>query len=69
LGKAELQWNAISASPARYRGEVNAPLAVDSWLQWFWDGSDLSDLSDPSASAFFGTFRGQDRIISWREVN
>jgi MSHA biogenesis protein MshQ len=45
---------------------VNAPLAVDSWLQWFWNGSTLSD---PSASAFFGTFRGQDRIISWREVN
>jgi len=66
LGKAELQWNALSASPLRYRGEVNAPLAVEPWLQWFWNGSTLSD---PRASASFGTFRGQDRIISWREVN
>lgn len=64
-GKIDLKWQSLPASPSRYRGEVTAPLAVEPWLQWFWDGTNLSD---PKASAFFGTYRGQDRIIAWREV-
>jgi MSHA biogenesis protein MshQ len=53
-----------------YRGQVTAPLQVDNWLQWYWNWDDASPtvLYDPRASAFFGRYRGHDRIIYWREV-
>ena len=65
-GKIDLKWQSLPAATSRYRVEVTAPLAVEPWLQWFWDGT--TNLSAPKASAFFGTYRGQDRIIAWREV-
>ncbi|RCW66569.1 MSHA biogenesis protein MshQ [Marinobacter nauticus] len=40
--------------------------AIPIWLQGFWDDSDT--LENPSALATFGVFRGNDRIIYWREV-
>ncbi|GIU08191.1 hypothetical protein TUM4261_14490 [Shewanella sp. c952] len=49
-------------------GEVGLQLHVDKWLQWYWN-FDSAALEDPRASAFFGTYRGHDRIIYWREVN
>lgn len=38
------------------------------WLRWDWnqDGSD-TDTSLPNANFGFGTYRGNDRIIYWRE--
>lgn len=52
-------------------GEVPFKLHVDSWLKWYWnyDGDKPNALYDPRASAFFGTYRGHDRVIQWREVN
>ncbi|QQX79713.1 beta-glucosidase [Shewanella sp. KX20019] len=49
-------------------GEVGLQLHVDKWLQWYWN-FDSAALEDPRATAFFGTYRGHDRIIYWREVN
>jgi MSHA biogenesis protein MshQ len=37
------------------------------WLQFDWQG-DGTDLSNPTAVATFGQYRGNDRIIHWREV-
>jgi len=38
-----------------------------SWLQYDWDNDSVYD-DAPSTIATFGLFRGNDRIISWREV-
>ncbi|MEI6859780.1 MAG: DUF6701 domain-containing protein, partial [Shewanella sp.] len=64
-------WQSEIASPTRYRGQVTAPLIVPDWLQWNWNwnGDSNGSLSDPRASAFFGVYRGHDKVISWREVN
>ncbi|WP_220761995.1 MULTISPECIES: DUF6701 domain-containing protein [unclassified Shewanella] len=50
-------------------GEVGLQQHVDKWLQWYWSFDSSSDLQDPRATAYFGTYRGHDRIIYWREVN
>lgn len=40
---------------------------VDPWLEFDWDGDGSND-DDPTATVSFGSFRGHDRIIYWREV-
>ncbi|RTR40474.1 hypothetical protein EKG38_00700 [Shewanella canadensis] len=69
VGRFELLWQSLVATPNRYRGQVTAPLVVPAWLQWYWNWNSDGALSDPRASAFFGTYRGHDRVIQWREVN
>ena len=44
-------------------------LPVDTWLQYEWDGIVPHDYDEnPSARANFGIYRGNDRIINWREI-
>nr|WP_237732732.1 DUF6701 domain-containing protein [Shewanella schlegeliana] len=50
-------------------GEVGLQQHVDRWLQWYWNYDSNSGLQDPRSTAYFGTYRGHDRIIYWREVN
>ncbi|WP_237162545.1 DUF6701 domain-containing protein [Shewanella halifaxensis] len=50
-------------------GEVGLQQHVDKWLQWYWAYDSAAGLQDPRATAYFGTYRGHDRIIYWREVN
>jgi len=52
-------------------GEVRLKQHVEPWLKWYWnfDGDKANDLYDPRASAFFGTYRGHDKVIYWHEVN
>nr|WP_220778914.1 DUF6701 domain-containing protein [Shewanella sairae] len=50
-------------------GEVGLQQHVDKWLKWYWNFDSTSGLQDPRATANFGTYRGHDRIIYWREVN
>ncbi|WP_219930421.1 DUF6701 domain-containing protein [Shewanella sp. BC20] len=71
VGQFDLLWRAITSSGNLYRGQVTAPLDVPTWLEWYWNWNGVSptSLSDPRASAFFGRYRGHDRIIYWREVN
>ena len=68
-GRFELLWQSLVATPNSYRGKVTAPLVVPQWLQWYWNWDNDGALSNPRASAFFGTYRGNDKVIYWREVN
>ncbi len=67
-GQLTLLWQNTGSDA--YRGQVTAPLQVDDWLKWYWNWDDTSPsvLYPPRASAFFGRYRGHDRIIYWREV-
>ncbi|WP_297896292.1 DUF6701 domain-containing protein [Shewanella sp.] len=71
MGQFDLLWRAVTTSGELYRGQVTAPLDVPAWLEWYWNwnGVTPTTLSDPRASAYFGRYRGHDRIIYWREVN
>ncbi|WP_258405963.1 DUF6701 domain-containing protein [Shewanella acanthi] len=70
-GELTLLWRTNATSGTLYRGQVTAPLDVPEWLEWYWNwtGTEPIQLFDPRASAFFGRYRGHDRIIYWREVN
>ena len=70
-GQFDLLWRAITTSGALYRGQVTAPLDVPSWLEWYWNWNDITPTItvEPRASAYFGRYRGHDRIIYWREVD
>lgn len=71
VGQFELLWQAVTSSGAPYRGQVTAPLDVPTWLEWYWNWNGVSPsvLTEPRASAYFGRYRGHDKIIYWREVN
>ncbi|MGI2179507.1 DUF6701 domain-containing protein [Shewanella frigidimarina] len=68
-GQLPLLWQ--NTGSAAYRGQVTAPLQVEDWLKWYWnwDQASPTQLYDPRASAYFGRYRGHDKIIYWREVS
>ncbi|MGL4936292.1 DUF6701 domain-containing protein, partial [Shewanella sp.] len=68
-GQFDLLWRALASGAAPYRGQVTAPLDVPAWLEWYWNwnGNQPAQLAEPRASAFFGRYRGHDKIIYWRE--
>ncbi|MBB1438683.1 MSHA biogenesis protein MshQ [Shewanella sp. SG41-4] len=68
-GQLPLLWQ--NTGSAAYRGQVTAPLKVENWLKWYWNWDQVSptQLYDPRASAYFGRYRGHDKIIYWREVS
>lgn len=70
-GQFELLWQAVTTSGLPYRGQVTAPLDVQPWLEWYWNWNGVSPtaVTEPRASAYFGRYRGHDKIIYWREVN
>lgn len=70
-GQFELLWQAVTTSGLPYRGQVTAPLDVPTWLEWYWNWNGVSptEVTEPRASAYFGRYRGHDKIIYWREVN
>jgi MSHA biogenesis protein MshQ len=58
-------------APRPERGDVNIEFSVPIWLKYDWPTSGSGDKTfndNPKAIATFGIFRGNDRIISWREV-
>ena len=64
----------LPAAGTGNRGEVEVIYSIYDWLKYDWnnidEGSDgLIYDDDPSATATFGIFRGNDRIIYQREVN
>lgn len=70
-GHFQLIWQASTNSgAAAYRGKVTAPVEVAPWLQWYWNwqGTEANLLANPRASAFFGQYRGHDKVIFHREI-
>ncbi|MCL1078251.1 hypothetical protein D5R81_10085 [Parashewanella spongiae] len=63
-GAGRLLWQSDGVNP--YRGKITSPLIVPDYLQWYWDAT--PNYANPSASVYFGRFRGHDKIIYWREV-
>jgi MSHA biogenesis protein MshQ len=68
-GQLPLLWQ--NTGSVAYRGQVTAPLQVEDWLKWYWNWDQVSptQLYEPRASAYFGRYRGHDKIIYWREVS
>lgn len=67
-GKFDLMWQSLG-NP-QYKGKITAPLKVPEWLKFYWQWpSQVEDNQNPRASAYFGSYRGNDRIIYWRELN
>ena len=65
----------LSIDPSGERGNDVLEWNVPVWLQGFWgrepvDSGDPAqdELQNPRATATFGVYRGNDRIIYWREV-
>ena len=58
----------LTAPGAGNTGEVGVVYSTFDWLRFDWGNTGSYD-QDPSAIATFGLYRGNDRIISWREVN
>lgn len=61
-GKASLQIPASNLS-----GTLQLELDVPAWLRFDWDNNAGSADTNPRANAIFGRYRGNDRIINWRE--
>lgn len=63
--------NQDSSTVGEYRVELqpvsDSTITWDDYLQYDWNG-DESGIGNPSALISFGQFRGNDRIIHWREV-
>jgi MSHA biogenesis protein MshQ len=62
----------LAAPGAGNVGTINVEYEVYDWLtyDWDWNGVDAKDFDEnPTAVATFGLFRGNDRIIYWREVS
>jgi MSHA biogenesis protein MshQ len=58
-------------APTPNQGDVNIRFSVPTWLKYDWPISGTGDKTfddNPKAVATFGVFRGNDRIISWREI-
>ncbi len=70
-GTIQAGMNQIYFTVPNATGVVPLKQHVEPWLKWFWnyDASNVNGLYDPRASAFFGTYRGHDKVIYWREVN
>jgi len=49
--------------------DIGVNLSTLPWLQYDWDGNGAHDNNPPTARATFGSYRGDDRIIYWREKN
>lgn len=57
----------LLAPGANFTGDIGISLISSTWLQFDWDGDGTHD-NDPNGVASFGLYRGDDRIIYWREV-
>ena len=57
----------LQATGAGNQGEVGVLYDAYDWLKYDWDNDGTFD-DNPSAVATFGIYRGNDRIIHWREV-
>ncbi|MGK0249340.1 MAG: hypothetical protein ACI910_002082 [Oleispira sp.] len=63
----ETQSIELKAPGAEHEGQIGVLYDTHEWLEYDWDNDGAHD-NDPSAIATFGVFRGNDRIIYWREI-
>ncbi len=57
----------LLAPDANNTGDIGITLISPTWLKYDWDGDGNHD-NDPTGVASFGLYRGDDRVIYWREV-
>ncbi|MFT7137680.1 MAG: MSHA biogenesis protein MshQ [Sulfitobacter sp.] len=65
LGKT--QDIALEAPGSGNQGAIGVSYDAYNWLEYDWDSDGAHD-DNPSALATFGIFRGDDRVIYWREI-
>lgn len=58
----------LTAPGAGNTGQIGVSYDIFDWLKYDWNNDGVYD-NNPEAVATFGIFRGNDRIISWREVS
>ena len=58
----------LEATGSGNQGQIGVSYDSYNWLKFDWDNNGLHD-NNPNATATFGVYRGNDRIISWREVH
>lgn len=58
----------LKAPGAENQGQIDVSYDIYDWLKYDWDNDGAFD-DNPSATATFGIFRGNDRIIYSREVS
>lgn len=58
----------FTLTPPLKTGTLLYAITTDPWLQYEWDGLDNDYNENPAAQATFGLYRGNDRIINWREI-
>jgi len=63
-GTATISWSPTLGG--RY-GSYQFTYTTDDWLQFDWDDDGSDD--NPSAEVTFGQYRGNDRVIYWKEIN
>jgi hypothetical protein len=71
LEEGETRAIILTAPGAGYRGNIDVEYDTYSWLKydWSWNGVDIKLFEkNPTATATFGLYRGNDRIIYRREV-
>ncbi len=57
----------LKAPGQNFTGDIAVTLTSPTWLQFDWDGDGNHD-NDATGIASFGLYRGDDRVIYWREV-
>lgn len=62
----------FSAPSNGAQGALQIEYEVPAWFKFNWQGDDDDNgdyVDNPSATVTFGRYRGNDRIISWREIS
>lgn len=71
LQQGETRMMILTAPGADNQGTINIEYDIYTWLEydWNWNGIDTKSFdTNPSATATFGLFRGNDRIVQQREI-
>ena len=58
----------LAAPGAGNIGNIGVSYTTSDWLKYDWNGDGVYD-NNPSAIASFGLYRGNDRVIYWREIS
>jgi serine acetyltransferase len=58
---------ALKAPGIDKQGDVGVSYNTYDWLEYDWDNDGAHD-DDPSATATFGVYRGNDRVVYWQEI-